>query len=242
MPIFYTSLAKYYDNIYHYIDYKKQVVHLIELIKNFKKSSNNKILDVACGTGTHADLLQKAGFKVTGLDISKEMLELAKKKNSNIKFLQEDMKDYKIDKKFGTIICFFNSILYCKNRKELKDALTNFFSHLEEGGILIFDAVDKSIGKNSRKEHYEYKDDSLNIIFEPQWLYNQDEDTLNIDIDFKINGKKSHDHHTMGAFSFDELKTIIKESGFKTVSFEKDFETTGEYDYKYKSAIFVCRR
>ena len=230
--LFYTKLARYYDKIYHYIDYKKQVSFIIKLIKKYNQSKNNKILDVACGTGMHTDLLQKEGFDVTGFDISEDMLREAKKKNSKINFIQGDMKKLDLSEKFGTIICFFNSILYNKG-EEMKKTLINFYNHLEKGGILIFDAVDKSMGINSKKEEYKYEDDNLKILFKPQWIYNQETNIMELDIDFIVNEEKLHDHHIMGAFSFDELKHILKEANFEIIEL---------FNSDNKTAVFMCRK
>ena len=49
--LFYTELAKYYDKVYHYVDYQKQSIFSMKLIDEFNKSKNRKLLDVACGTG-----------------------------------------------------------------------------------------------------------------------------------------------------------------------------------------------
>ena len=106
--LFYTELAKHYDKIYHYVDYKIQIIFFRKLIEKFIKTPNRKILDAACGTGTHADNLQKLGYAVTGLDISDEMLNEARKKSTKVKFLHGDIKKFQLDEKFGTIICFFN--------------------------------------------------------------------------------------------------------------------------------------
>ncbi len=238
---FYTRLAKYYDRIYHYIDYDKQVDFFVNVIRKFNKSGSNKILDVACGTGTHADFLQKRGFEVTGFDISNEMLEEAKKKNSNVKFVLGDMKKLKMKEKSGTIICFFTSILYNKNRDEMKKTLSGFYSHLEKGGLVIFDVVDKSIGINHKTEEYKYERGDLKIIFIPQWIYNKKENVMDLEIDFFINGEKLHDHHVMGAFSIDELKKMLKETGFEVFVLEKNFNSAKKHRSE-KKAIFVCRK
>ncbi len=221
---FYTELAGYYDRIYHYIDYGKQVDMFIDII-----GKPGKVLDVACGTGTHADILQKRGFSVTGVDISGEMLDEARKKNPNIRFIEQDMRKLDIGDKFNAIVCFFNSILYNRTPEEMAATLKNFYAHLEAGGVLIFDMVDKSIGVGSRKEEYKYEDENLNIVFRPQWIYK--EGVMDLEIDFAVNGRQIHDHHVMGAFSFEDLERLTEEAGFNT-EIRKDG----------KKAVFVCRK
>jgi phosphoketolase len=56
---------------------------------------------------------------------------------------------------------------------------------------------------------------------------------MDLDIDFIINGEKLHDHHIMGAFSFDEMKQILKEVGFEVI---KLLNSANKY------ATFMCRK
>lgn len=239
--LFYTKLAEHYDKVYHYINYDKQAEFFAKLIKIYNKSKNKNVLDVACGTGTHANLLQKIGFSVTGLDISKEMLREAKKKNPKVNFVLGDMKNPKLKERFGTIICFFNSILYNKNKEEMETALKNFYFELQRGGLLIFDAVDKSVGLNSKRETYEYTSKDLKILFKPKWIYNKQKNALDLDIEFRVNDEKIHDHHIMGAFSLDELKSMLEKIGFSVQILEENFDEIKKYKNK-KSAVFVCRK
>ena len=52
---------------------------------------NKKVLDVACGTGSQSIALSRKGFEVVGLDLSEQMLELARKKQyDTIAFIQAD--------------------------------------------------------------------------------------------------------------------------------------------------------
>ncbi len=240
--LFYTKLAEYYDKIYHYIDYKKQAKFILEIIRKFKTSNGNKLLDVACGTGTHIQLLKKH-LEVIGLDKNKEMLEIARKKNPSIKFVQGDMQSFNLGK-FDVILCYFNSILYNTTNEELFKTLTEFWNHLDKGGLLIFNAVDKIVGIDSTKGEYFYKTKNLNILFAPQWIYKNKK--LHIDIDFTIEKNRViehlNDHHLMGAFSLSEIKPMLKKIGFKVNVFETNYEELEELNPDSWQAIFVCQK
>jgi len=241
--LFYTELAKHYDKIYHNVDYEKQIIFFEKLIGRYKKTPSKKILDSACGTGTHVGYLEKLGFEVTGLDISEEMLNEARKKNPKVNFLHGDIKKFQLKDTFGTIICFFNSILYCNGQSEIQKCLANFFSHLENGGVLIFDMVDKSIGVDSSKERgREYAKKDIRISFKPQWIYNHKKKNLDLMIDFVINGKTLHDHHIMGAFSINELIKIAEKVGFKVSVFQRQFDSIKKHNGVDNTAIFVCTK
>jgi len=138
MKILYKKFAKYYDLCYSKKDYLKETKFLNHLIK-INHIKGKKILDVGCGTGNHDIYMEKQGFSITGIDLNQEMLNIARKKNDSIKWLQGDMKTFNIHKKFDIIICLFSTIHYNLDYKELKKTLTNFFKHLKKNGLLIFD-------------------------------------------------------------------------------------------------------
>lgn len=138
MVIMYKELAKYYDLIYSWKDYKKEVNRIKKLIKKYKISDGNKLLDVGCGTGIHLDYL-KDKFSCTGIDINEEILSVAKKNVKDVIFKQADMIEFDLNEKFDVIICLFSSIGYVKTYSNLKKTLENFANHLENGGIAIIE-------------------------------------------------------------------------------------------------------
>ena len=71
--------------------------------------------------GKPCENIQTKGYSVTGVDLNKEMLKIAKKKIKGIKFIQQDMKKLRLNKKFDIVTCFFSSIHYNQNIKELKN-------------------------------------------------------------------------------------------------------------------------
>ena len=102
----YKKLAKYYDLIYSFKDYKAEVKRIKEIIEKYKKSSGNKLLDVGCGTGKHLEYL-KDDFSCTGCDINNEMLEIAKTDVNGVIFTQADMINLDLKNKFDIILCLF---------------------------------------------------------------------------------------------------------------------------------------
>ncbi len=134
----YKSLAHYYDFIYSWKDYKDESAKISSLIKKFKKTKGNDMLELACGTGKHAKYLSK-NFKIVATDLNNEMLEIARKNVKKVKFVQADMITLSLNKKFDVIICLFSSIGYLKSYKNLQKTINNAAKHLKNGGILIIE-------------------------------------------------------------------------------------------------------
>ncbi len=132
----YKELAKYYDLIYHWKDYKIESKTLKEIIKKYKKSDGNNLLDVGCGTGIHLKYF-KDDFSCTGIDINNEMVEVAKSKVSDVIFEQGDMIKFHLKTEFDVILCLFSSIGYVKTYSNLEKTIVNFSNHLKKGGVLV---------------------------------------------------------------------------------------------------------
>ena len=130
-----------------------------------------RVLDAACGTGMHAIALSKAGNRVSGADISKEMIRAAKK-NARAARLDVDFKTAGFGAltnafssssiyPFDTIICLGNSLPHLLSEEAILDALTDMAKCLRSGGYLLlqnrnFDAVmaekNRWLGTQSRLE------------------------------------------------------------------------------------------
>ena len=229
----YTKLAKYYDKMHHFFDYKGQVEFIIDQFEKHNKSGKKKVLDVACGTGNHANLLVKRGFDVTGIDISKDMLKQAKKKDKRIRYLLRDMKDFKLNERFDMIICMFNSILYNLDKNQLKKTFRNFYTHLEKGGILIFESFDKQVGINLTTFLYNKRFDDLHIVSVYITRYNKKEDILEFDNYFIINGELVRDCHKAGAFTHKDFINSIESAGFEIIKTNKNVLRKNDFTHKY---------
>ena len=153
-----------YDVIYSKKNYKAETNLVSQIIKKFH-SPNTNILDIGCGTGEHTLELLKKGYKVTGIDLSNEMLKIAKKKLLSNKLFSNNLFNLnaynvnKLDVKFNVILMMFNVIGYLDDVQfffeKLKDCL-------EPNALIFFDywsekAVKKNPPKTTKKD-FLYKD------------------------------------------------------------------------------------
>lgn len=99
---------------------------------------NGKILDIGCGTGYPiAKYLVSCNFEVTGIDISREMINKAKKlKLKNAEFINQDILNFSTEIKFDGVIAF-DSIWHIAKDKQA-DVYSKISSLMKNGAYFIF--------------------------------------------------------------------------------------------------------
>ncbi len=104
------------------------------------KRKGEGLLEVACGTGRVAIRLARDGTHVVGLDLSKQMLEVAREKSEgieNIRLAEADMRAFDLGETFGLAIIPGHSFMNLSTPREQFDCLRCIYRHLEPGGRLV---------------------------------------------------------------------------------------------------------
>ena len=96
------------------------------------------LLELACGTGAILKILARY-YDVVGLDLSPQMLSIARKKLPHVRLYRKDMVRFDLGTKFDVIICVFDSINHVLRFADWKKIFRNAARHLQEGGLFIFD-------------------------------------------------------------------------------------------------------
>jgi SAM-dependent methyltransferase len=133
--------VKYYDRIYWWKDYGQEVDFLEQALKKHGVRGR-RVLEVACGTGSHSKILVGRGYEVTGVDISEDMLRIARNKvKGNARFLRGDMRDLDdvVEGKYDAAVCLFSSISYNLTKADLRRTIQGLYDHVGEPGVLVFD-------------------------------------------------------------------------------------------------------
>ena len=224
----YDNFAEIYDLIYEFLDYEKTAKKIKKLILKNKKTKENTLLDMACGTGKHLSYLKK-DFKCTGVDISDQMLDVARKNYTDIRFIQADMMELDLKEKFDAITCLFSSIGYVKTYKNLKKTIHNFANHLKQGGVVIIEPwLTKSNAIDGLASMTTYESDEFKIA--RQCVTKIEEDVSRFVMHYMIARKGGDvtyfkDSHELGLFDTDKTLQIIEEAGINTKYLEKGLET-----------------
>ena len=133
----YYDISKYYDLMYvNEETYQTETDRVFSIVSQYKTSAGNDLLDIACGTGAQAFYLQNQ-FNVTGIDISDEMLDIAKKKVKSAAFMKADMFNFNLEKQFDVIVSLYGAIGHAKTINDLFSAMKCVHKHLKQGGIFV---------------------------------------------------------------------------------------------------------
>lgn len=144
----FTRFAQVYDLVGGDRHSAKMVEYCFEIFRRFNIRATCA-LDLCCGTGTAIFLFLGEGLEMSGLDQSASMLAVAAKKlkGRKVKLYHKSLPNFKIPetrdsrrlRKFDLITCFYDSLNYLKNARELKTAFRSVYNHLHKGGWFIFD-------------------------------------------------------------------------------------------------------
>ncbi|MGA8663952.1 MAG: methyltransferase domain-containing protein [Thermoplasmata archaeon] len=128
--------AVYYDLLNETKDYHLETVRLAAIAKRFSTGSPRTWLDVACGTGRHLEYLRHR-YDATGLDLSREMLRIARRRLPGTPLLRGDMRTFRTGHTFDVVSCLFSAIGHLRTRRDVQGAFANFYRHLNPGGVAI---------------------------------------------------------------------------------------------------------
>ena len=131
----YEKLGRFYDAAMG--DRTETAVCIRRLIRQHKPKAKT-LLELACGTGAILKILAKS-YDVVGLDLSPQMLSLARKKLPHVRFYRKDMVRFELATKFDVIICVFDSINHVLKFADWQKVFRNAARHLEKDGLFLFD-------------------------------------------------------------------------------------------------------
>ena len=137
------SIAPVYDRLNHLLSFGIDRSWRRKMVRQVTSSGARKVLDVACGTGDVSIALSKKGLDVTGVDISRNMLAIAKVKAPDITFTYGDASALPFDEgSFDSVTIAFG----IRNFDKRPDCIRDILRVLKPGGLLCI--VEFSIPRN----------------------------------------------------------------------------------------------
>lgn len=137
----YDSLARFYD--WRMEGYDKDIPFYVRLAKE----SRGPILELGCGTGRVLFPIAQAGVEAVGLELSKPMLDIARKKlrhmpdsvQKKVRLIQGNMANFVLENRFSTVILPDNQFRELQTVEEQKSCLRSVANHLKEEGCIVLE-------------------------------------------------------------------------------------------------------
>jgi len=130
--------ARVYDLLYSFKDYEAEALDLTTLIRE-RNPGAASLLDVACGTGKHLELLRATFPDVAGVDLDDGLLAVAHERLPDVPLTRGDMRTFDLGRTFDAVTCLFSSVGYLRDDEELAAAIGRMAAHLSPGGVLVVD-------------------------------------------------------------------------------------------------------
>jgi SAM-dependent methyltransferase len=132
----YTPRPELYDLEYAFKDYPAETARIAELVRA-RNPDARTLLDVACGTGKHLELLRAHFVEVEGIDLDERMLAVARGRLPNVPLHHGDMRTFDLGRRFDVVTCLFSSIGFVRDLDGLGAAAARLAAHVAPGGVVL---------------------------------------------------------------------------------------------------------
>ncbi|MGN0813728.1 MAG: class I SAM-dependent methyltransferase [Candidatus Coproplasma sp.] len=219
----YSALGGWFEYLNKDCGYEQWSQYLITRLKSL--GAGLKGVDIGCGNGYFTRALYKAGYDVCGVDISPQMLSVAKQKAAKegvrSEFLLGDITKLKLNGKVDFAVAVNDCINYVPPEK-LKIAFAKVYSALNRGGVFLFDVSSEYKLRNIIGENV-FCEDGEDISY--IWFNTQTEKGVIMELTFFIKGadgrySREEERHEQFAHGEEDIVSALEEAGFCNITTE----------------------
>lgn len=242
----YNEFAYSYDALMTDVDYEKRTDYICSLFEIFDRMPS-LMLDLACGTGEFSNRFADKGVSVIGVDISYDMLSVAREKSAekgnNILYLCQDASELDL---YGTVdgaICCLDSLNHITDYDNFCKAISKVSLFLEKDRLFIFDL-------NTEYKHREVLGNNTFIIDTDDvycvWQNDYDgEDTVEINLDFFTSDGEAYyrtsESFCERAYSDKQIKDALQKAGLKIEAVYEELTQNTPSDTTQR-VVYVTRK
>lgn len=225
----YHGLASIYDMLMEGVDYTEWANYINQLTEKYQVEVNS-VLDIACGTGNTSIPLAQLGWRVTGVDLSQQMLQHARKKASenqaDVIFLQQDIRDMELTYYYDLVTCFQDGLNYLLSTEELEQTFKNVNKYLNPGGLFIFDLnlVAKYSGLSSEETSFIDTED-FSLVYETKYMHDNEIWEIQVTgfVKDDITYSKFQEIHKEKHHHLEDVKESLSSADFKVLDIFEAF-------------------
>jgi len=220
----YTEVAEVYDEILKHVDYQRWYLYISSLM--IKHIDNPRtVLELGCGTGKFGAKFSRDDFKIVGMDISVNMLMVAKLRAfKNFSIVCSDMRNFVFKEKFDFIFSVHDSLNYMTTPEDFKKVIRSVKNVMHSKSVFFFDVTTPyNIKKNFNKKAMQYL-----IRGNPvEWInqYDKKNKMVYSKLRFlKSDGTSMEENHLQKLYTIKEIKKMLDEEEMEILEILRDYE------------------
>jgi ubiquinone/menaquinone biosynthesis C-methylase UbiE len=223
----------------------------VNFYREIAATHGGPILELGCGTGRITMPLAESGQRITGMDISRKMLERAERKRAalnaeqreRVRLVQGDMTRFDLSEQFPLIVIPFRPFQHLMAVDEQLRCLACVRRHLATGGRLILDFFQTDAARMHDpaflEEHfvaeYEIAGGRKVRLTERISAFHRAEQRNDVEMAFAVTDAAGRQHRSVFAFTFRyffryEVEHLLARSGFRVTELFGDFDRSALQD------------
>jgi len=219
----YQGLAQIYDYLLSGVNYQEWADYLEQIFEHYKIQPCMKIVDLACGTGNSTFPWALRNYSVSGVDISPEMIALARSKadeqNLDIDFYEQDIRSLELPFCADVGVLYQDGLNYLLTEDDVRKALVSIRSVLRPGGFFIFNLnqVEK-LPTSTVPEISMLEDEGLTLIWESCFKPEEKIWQIKLTAFFLADRglyKKIQEEHMERSYSREQLELLFLHTGWQ---------------------------
>ncbi len=217
----FSNYARYYDALYHDKDYATEAEYFGSLIRQFETIPTTTLLEFGAGSGAHQAAFRNLGYAITGVELSEDMLELARQRGAEV--VLGDFRDYEHPETVDAVLALFHVVNYLATEADLAAGFANARRHLKPGGLFVFDMWFENavVSEEPETRVKRVSANGLDIVraAEPSWNKLDKTVQVNYTVFAREQGQTlwemAEESHLMRYLSLEDVKRIASETGFE---------------------------
>ena len=223
----YGALAASYDRLTNDVDYEAVVDFYFQILAREGLKPRTAV-DLACGTGSVTLLLAQKGLRVTGVDMSEEMLCEASHKAQTLKnrpmFVCQMLQQLRLPRAVDLAVCALDSLDYITDPADCQEAIRRVYKALNPGGCFIFDVNTPQKLRAMDGQVFLDEDDDVYCVWRGEFDQQTNICSYGMDL-FQREGDcwyRSFEEHREYAYSAEQLTRYLKAAGFSSIAVYAD--------------------
>ncbi len=223
----YHALAASYDRLTSDVDYEAIVAFYHEILRKEGLRPRTAV-DLACGTGSVALILARMGYRVTGVDMSEEMLTVAHQRAMELEnfplFVCQRLQALQLPRGVDMAVCALDGLDYILDPADCKEAIQRVYRTLNPGGIFIFDVNTPEKLRAMDGQVFLDEDDDVYCVWRGEFDQQSNICSYGMDL-FQRQGAvwhRSFEEHREYAYTPEQLTAYLKAAGFTHIRIYAD--------------------